>query len=462
MGMDSRQADLLAEVSPKQLGRRMRSARLATGVTQAELADGGGVSVGYVSRIESGQRRPNLPVLARLAGRLETSVEQLLTGVAAGELDRIRLALDYAELSLESGEAEEARSRAAEARGLADTAGLADSADRARYLHARALEGLGDLDDAILELEPLLPRLAGVLRAEAGIALCRCYRESGDLAQSVETGERNLEHLAEIGLEDGDEAVRTAVTLAAAYFERGDVSHAVRVCRTAVRQAEKLDSPRARASAYWNASMMEARQGTYRGALPLAERALALLGEGQDGRNLARLRTDLGELQLSLDPPRVKDAQENLRRAAEDLAWSSAGVVDVARNDLALARSLLLDGDLSGAMELGRQVHGAVSDQAPLLAADAKTLEGQVCAAHGNPAMAADAYRQAVHILTGVGADRSAGQLWFDLAGLLEDVGDPETALQAYRSAAAASGLRSTSARIRCHVPARQVSNTSQ
>ena len=44
--------------------------------------------------------------------------------------------------------------------------------------------------------------------------------------------------------------------------------------------------------------------------------------------------------------------------------------------------------------------------------------------------------------MTGVGADRDAAQLWFELADLLEDVGDVEAARDAYRSAAAASGLR--------------------
>jgi Flp pilus assembly protein TadD len=81
------------------------------------------------------------------------------------------------------------------------------------------------------------------------------------------------------------------------------------------------------------------------------------------------------------------------------------------------------------------------SDQAPLVAADARALEGQARAAQGDVAGAVDAYRQAVHVLTRVGADRSAAQLWFDLAALLEEVGEFEMARDAYRSAAASTGL---------------------
>ena len=67
--MDSRDADLLKEIDPTQLGHRIRAARVAKGWTQTELA-GDDISVGYVSRIESGQRRPNGAVLSDLAGRL--------------------------------------------------------------------------------------------------------------------------------------------------------------------------------------------------------------------------------------------------------------------------------------------------------------------------------------------------------------------------------------------------------
>ena len=70
-------------------------------------------------------------------------------------------------------------------------------------------------------------------------------------------------------------------------------------------------------------------------------------------------------------------------------------------------------------------------------------MEGQALGAVGSVGRGdASAYREAVMLLTGIGADRGAAQLWFELAGLLEGVGDLDTALQAYRSAAAASGLR--------------------
>ena len=71
-----------------------------------------------------------------------------------------------------------------------------------------------------------------------------------------------------------------------------------------------------------------------------------------------------------------------------------------------------------------------------------RTLQGQIVLSQGDLDGAMQAYRHAVMLLTGVGADRGAAQLWFDLASLLEDVGDLEAARECYRSAAASTGLR--------------------
>ncbi|MGZ5400589.1 MAG: tetratricopeptide repeat protein, partial [Nocardioides sp.] len=238
-------------------------------------------------------------------------------------------------------------------------------------------------------------------------------------------------------------AVQLAVTVAAAYYERGDTGQAVRTCRKAIDKAERLDSPKARASAYWNASMMESRNGSIVHAVPLAERALALLAEGRDGRNLARLRSVLADMQLQLDPPQVQAAHDNLERAEEELRRSSASAIDLARNKLFRAQATLLAGDHDLAGCMSREVYEEIVDQVPDLAAHACTIMGQSVAATGDVAGAAQAYRQAVMLLTGIGADRGAAQLWFELAGLSEDVGDFDTARTAYRSAAASAGLRS-------------------
>ena len=139
----------------------------------------------------------------------------------------------------------------------------------------------------------------------------------------------------------------------------------------------------------------------------------------------------------------VAGAHENLEKAAEELAWTSASTVEISRNALARARAHYLGGDMTRAEDMCFEVLATASDEAPILAADAQALAGQVAAARGDVEGAKSAYRHAVFLLTGAGADRDAAQLWFELADLLEDVGDVDAAREAYRSAAASTGLRS-------------------
>lgn len=441
--MDARDADLLKEIDPTELGQRIRAARVAKGWTQTQLA-GEDISVGYVSRIESGQRRPNGQTLEDLAARLGIPSERLLRGVTAREYDEIKLTLDFAELSLETGQHLEAERQAREAVERAEGASQDELAFRGHYIIARALEGQGSLDDAIIELEPLAySRQGGVLRIKCAIALCRCYRLSGDLSHSIEVGERVLAQLSNSPLDATDESVQMAVTLALAYGDRGDTGQAVRICRKAIAKAETLDSATARAAAYWNASIFEAERGSVGNAVAMAERALALLSEGQDARNLARLRTQIGVMQLELDPPAVAEAHAHLEKAAEELPWTGASPVEIAQNKLIQARAFVLDGEFDRAEAMCQDVMSLANGDTPVFASSTRALLGQIEASRGNTEGAKTFFRQAVFFLTSAGADRDAAQLWFELADLLEDVGDLDAAREAYRSAAATTGLRS-------------------
>ena len=447
--MNAEHVVALRDLDPKELGRRIKAARLAKGLTQTELA-AGEMSVGLVSRLEAGQRRIQPATLDRFAERLGVSAMQLILGVAPDEYDEVRLEVDYAELALESGQPQEALDRSSRVVATASHQGpIGTLRTRARYLHALALEATGDLDGAVIELEGLVNDLEdSLLRVSTGIALSRCYRESGDLAHAVDTAERVLRSIDGGPLEASDEGVKLTATLAAAHIFRGDIGQAARVMRRAVENAEKLDSPVARAAAYWNASLVESERGHVPDAVMLAERALVLFRESQESRNLARLRIELGILLLQLDPPDIVGARENLYTASEEFNWASTSPVDAARNNAALAKAHLLAGEFDAAQEMAAQVAAEADTNYPITAAEARRTEGQACLHLGDRDGASRAYLQAVALLTGVGADRDAAQLWFELADLLEEIGEADAARAAYRSAAAATGLRS-SARVR-------------
>lgn len=434
-------ATLLATADLPALGSRIHKARRDQGLTQLELA-GTDISPTYVSRIEAGQRRPDIRVARLIAARLSTTVEFLVTGMEPSDADEARLAVRYAELALKSGEAADAE---AQLRKLQEShEELGPLAGEITWLHALALEALGRLDDAVALLEQLASSPNGATALQASIALSRCYREAGDLAHAIDVGERARRQASDGGLAGTDDDVRLAATLVAAYHERGDVAYAAQLCQQAIRAAELNASPPARAAAYWNASVLAWKRSKYGEAVSLAERALSLLSESEDERSLARLRTLLGLLLLGQDEPDVGAAQLHLARALEDLQTRDGSTVDQARCEIGLAQALLLAGDIEGAMQRASAALETVRSTAPFVAASATVLIGRVAAATGDTIAARGHYREAVALLSAAQSDREAGQLWYELGELLETAGDDLGARDAFRSAAAAAGLRAS------------------
>ena len=238
-----------------------------------------------------------------------------------------------------------------------------------------------------------------------------------------------------------------AVTLAGAYYFRGDIGQAVRICRKAIAKAETLDSTVARASAYWNASVFESERGSVGNAVVMAERALALMAEGQDARNLARTAVD-----GRFDAARARPARRSRRRTgtwtrrpkscrgAAPARWRSRTT-----SWLEPARSYL-EGEMERAEEICLATFEVANSEAPRARGERRARSSARSRhARGDAEGAKTSFRQAVFFLTGAGADRDAAQLWFELADLLEDVGDLDAARDAYRSAAASTGLRSRS-----------------
>lgn len=440
--MHESNAELLRAVEPHALGARLKAARVAKGLTQAALA-GEDMSTGYLSRIESGARRPTLKVLTELARRLDHPVDQLLRGVTSTEYDEIRLGLDYAELALENGEAEDAERQARDALTRAELASLEPLQSRGHYLLGRAYEALGLLDDAIRELELAVASDSTVLTIRAGIALTRCHRDQGDLALAIEVGESIQAMLPDLDLHRTDEAVQLAMTVASAYIDRGDFNQAARLCSDVVRRAEKSASPAARSAAYWEASVALSERGQVQDAVALATRALALQSEGNDARNLARLRLSLGRLELRMGQDTLPKALDHLTRAREELGETSAGVIDHAQSAMALADAHLRSGDPELALQLAAEVEAMDSPDTLPERAEAAMIRGQAAWTLQRRDEAMAAYGVAIELLTACGEDRYTAQLWFDLAELLEQAGMVGQSGSALRMAARASGLQS-------------------
>lgn len=64
---------------------KIKEKREAMGMTQKALAERVGVTPAQMCMIETGKRLPSLTVALRIASALETTVEELMADIAAGQ-----------------------------------------------------------------------------------------------------------------------------------------------------------------------------------------------------------------------------------------------------------------------------------------------------------------------------------------------------------------------------------------
>lgn len=431
------------------LGRRIRHARQRAGLTQGDAA-GTDMSTAYISRIEAGQRRPGADLLIALAERLRCTPEELLAPdesvitYDAAVVARLTLDLDYAELEVRTGSAERALERVDSVLEEASrtTAVPREVRHQASLLRARALEAVGSVTEAIDAYEAIVSLDPDPLRLiQAFTSLSRCYGESSDYSRAADIGDRARQLVDQQQLEGTAEGLKLAVTVAAAHFERGDANHAVRLCERALAAADKIDSPEARAAAYWNTSIMESRQGRIDAALPLAAKALAILESAEDSRSLTRLRIQLGLLHLRSDPPQPRDALDILAQADGDGVASEINFADRSRIKVGIARAQFLVGDLDEADRAAESALAQSGADSRLLTAEALILRGQIASARREAERAVPLFRQATEVLTDLGEIRGVAQLWFEVGALLDEHGLYQEAARAYRAAGTTTGL---------------------
>lgn len=432
-------AHQLTSLDPAVLGSRIKAARVAAGLTQPELA-GPDASVAYLSRIESGQRRAGADLLETLAARLGITVDYLAHGEGWEDAGRLELQLDHAELSLAGGEAGTALELARETLGSPGLPSVTGGLIRARYVEAAALDALGD-PGAGAALQALLnDAVENNIRLKAAIALCRIWREAGQLERAIACAQSQIEVLP-ADVIASEEGVRLSVTLAAALYMAGRTGEAAEICDRAIAESEKLTSPLARASAYWNASIIRSEAGEMGEAMVLAKRALHLLEETERVRDLGRMRTQLSLIMLRNDPPRLEDAQQQLAIADTELAWSATSPADRAFHDLVRAQATYMTGDFEEAHRLALEVVAATRTELPLTSVKGMTLLGQIAWSSDDHEAAHDWYRRAIATLTGVGADREAAQVWFEIGTLASQAGLVAESADAFQRAASSAGL---------------------
>lgn len=428
------------------IGTRVRDLRRARGLKQQDLAYGE-ISVSYVSLIESGKRVPSDSVLATLAERLNCSVEYLRSGKEDTRTIDLKVKIAFADMAMRNGangEALHAYSEALASAPLLDD----DSVLRARIGQAHALEKLGRLEAALqlmtdlFDGPDLVPGSADWI--QLAVAICRCYKDSGDFTMSVEFGERALKKLEALGLDTSDDHIQLGSTLVGAYWLRGDLTRAHLLAERLIQQADRSGTAVGRASIYWNAAIVANSRGSSREALALAERALALMSETDSLRHSALLRVLYGHLLVQRGQGSDLDHAERLLDQAHGYLVESGTAADQANVELNLAELKLRRHEYRVAQEHASRSIGLLHNEARTQTVEARATLAEAQQGQGDSDSAKETLHAAAEQLRQVAPSWTSARVWRRIAELWLAFGTPDQAVAAYDRALTDAGVLPT------------------
>ncbi|MFF6914225.1 helix-turn-helix domain-containing protein [Streptomyces sp. NPDC012466] len=295
-------------------GRRLKKLRLARGLSQAGLV-GEGMSTGYLSRLESGERPPTERAVSYLAHRLGVDPSDLTAPSDGRSLTGVLAAVVSAPPGMDG--------TAALSRAVEEDAGDDPAARwQALWLLSCAAGRDGDYElerTRLLELIRLSDLLeAPELRARSRVRYARCTRALGDLrtAEPAAVEALSVARAEELCVSD---TLAALMVLISVETELGKLETAGRH----VAELERDLLPRATAAqaaeALWTAAVVSNRQGDDATARARLDTALGLLKSQDDLTLWTRLRAAATAAALQMSPPRVDAAERWLDEAARVL-----------------------------------------------------------------------------------------------------------------------------------------------
>lgn len=406
------------------MGRRLRQARLAAGLSQRDLAFPG-CTAAYISRIEKGERVPSLQILREFARRLGLSEGYLARGaedvVELSPFVAARAALGVGEL--------------AEARRLIEAAFSQAGTDRERAL-ASALEGEvalheGDAAAAIAALERAVELDPSIEHDDPQVAdaLGRAYARANEYENAIGVFLRNYD-----GAKADDDQLNRArfgALLANAYSDTANFAQAEALLGELVANNGEIADPLARARIFWSQSRMHALKREGDSAAHYAELALEVLELSDQSYYAALAHLLLAHIELDRD--NAERALELLDEA-EPLVTASGRPYERANLQLERARALAKLGRGDEAVSLAMATNPLLEQSSPLDAGRGYALMAKVFAASGDSSRAIELYELAIERLEIV-PTRYLVEAYSELASLYEQDGRPDRALEILRRA---------------------------
>jgi tetratricopeptide (TPR) repeat protein len=412
---------------PAAVGRRLRNAREAAGLTQRELSFEG-CTAAYVSRIEAGARVPSLQILREFGKRLGVSADYLATGNADGT--DLSSELLEAEVALRLGDEQRATELYEAARDGADSPA---AVARAQLGLGRLAAGRGDIARAADLLQRALDsgELDSGDASAAANALGRIYTAQNRFDDAFALFERFLDAAHRRG--DQFDQVRFSLLLANAYVDHGEFGRAHAALGDVLDLARQTIDPMLRAGLYWSQSRVHLAQGEPDRAAEYARLAIATLKASEQTLEAARALLLLAFIENDRGNP---EAALELVAEGEPIVAAAGEATDVAMFEVERARALsaLGEGDEAAALLLG--IVPRLNAAAPKDAARAYLAVADIFRAQGDIARALELYELAVEQAPVPG--RSVAAALTAMAEIYEEQGEPQLALDLLKRALAA------------------------
>jgi len=412
---------------PAAVGRRLRQAREAAGLTQRELSFEG-CTAAYVSRIEAGARVPSLQILREFGRRLGVSADYLATG--SNDVGGLSSDLLEAELSLQLGDEERAAELYEAARA---DAGSSAALARAQLGLGRLAIRRGETSDGIALLEKALDsgELAAGDASTAADTLGRCYAAQARFDEAFALFTRFLDDARARG--DRFEELRFALLLANTYVDSGDFGSAHATLGEILELAQSAADPTYRASAYWSQSRVHLARGEPNRAAEYAQLAIATLKASEQTLEAARALLLLAFIENDRGNP---EAALELVEEGEPIVAAAGQATDAAMFAVERARALsaLGEGEEAAALLLG--IVPRLNAAAPKDASRAYSAVADIFRGQGDTARALELYELAVE--QAPVPSRHVAAALTAMAEIYEEQGEPQMALDLLKRALAA------------------------
>ena len=428
-------------VPASRLGERLRSLRLAAGLTQSELA-GERCSKEYVSQIERGKTRPTAETIGWLAGRLGVDATFLGSGVSSDDRGRVEALLVRAEALSEAHSYDEAIELFVETRRDVGATGSTELELRALVGEAWARLESGTAREAIellLAARQLTegPQFSDVERAEVLFRLGVCRYKLSSIATAVALLDEALDLAERSGLPCDVLKADILGWRSRCRRRQRDLQAARDDVERGLELARATGDRRVVANTYFQASLVAERMGHWVQSRTYALRARALYQELNDERNVGRMMLNLGGLHLLLGNP--DDAIEHLK-ASFSLAVEAGSQPDAAQALGSLATVHLQLGQLEDADESARKALGLLEGRDDFLdeVGQSQLVRGRSLLERGRLDEAEACFLAADAAFEQLASASHRAGAWVALGDLAARRGNDHEAARLYRNAAEA------------------------